>query len=187
MSLPDFIKARNEFIFKNKLTNQDTIWNQRCLYQIQKNEDNKTKHIINIKWDPPPTGWFKLNVDRATNQNAGKAGIGGVIRNHRGEFEAAFAKNIGIATNNKAELWALKHDLQTVVDLDINKIIIETDSSFLISCFRSKETMHSSHKTLFQEVHRDAKAGTSGSYIWLRGTQQSCGLHGKKKIHSSAK
>lgn len=82
------------------------------------------------------------------------AGIGGIIRDDKFAFVMAFAKNIGIASNNKAELWALKQGLQLVIQLEIRKIIIETDSLFLISCLRNRGLTHSSHLTLLLDVQR---------------------------------
>lgn len=37
-------------------------------------------------------------------RNIGNGGIGRIIRDHEGSFVAAFAKNIGISTNNKVEV-----------------------------------------------------------------------------------
>lgn len=67
---------------------------------------------------------------------------------------AAFSKNIGIATNNKAQLWALKQGLQIAINLEIDKLIIETDSMYILSCFRSKEAIHNSHIALYRDVHK---------------------------------
>lgn len=73
-----------------------------------------------MKWDPPPPGWHKLNIDGAFHKNPGMAGIGGVIRDDNGEFVPAFAKNIGSASNNQAELWVLKQSLQMVIDIKLS-------------------------------------------------------------------
>lgn len=144
--------SRNDYIFRGKPINQEYIWSQRLQFQIFTEEGKTIKVPLRISWEPPPLGWFKLNIDGASLNNPGMAGIGGVIRNHKGEFVAAFAKNIGIATNNKAELWALKQGLKIVIELEISNVIIETDSSFLFSCIRSSGTSHSSHKTLVLEA-----------------------------------
>ncbi|KAK4734382.1 hypothetical protein R3W88_008643 [Solanum pinnatisectum] len=45
---------------------------------------------ISINWTPPPTGTFKLNIDGATNITKGIGGIGGVIRNNKGDWVIGF-------------------------------------------------------------------------------------------------
>lgn len=145
-------RARNEFIFKNKEINQDVLWNQRHSFNIRINKANKITSIVHLKWEPPPVGWFKVNIDGASIKNPGMAGIGAVIRNHKGEFVAALAKNIGIATNNTAELWALHKGLKLCIDLEITKLIVEIDSCFLLSCFHSSTTTHNIHRMLIREV-----------------------------------
>lgn len=65
-----------------------------------------TKSKISLKWELPPEGWYKLNIDGASKSNLGIAGFSGAIRNQKGEIIAAYVKNIGITTNNKAEVWA---------------------------------------------------------------------------------
>lgn len=97
-------------------------------------------------------GWFKLNIDGASKSNPGAAGIGGVIMNHKGDFIAAFAKNIGIATNNKAEVWALVQGLKIAAQMERSRIIIDTDSMFLLSCFNRKEVPLSSLEALILEA-----------------------------------
>lgn len=95
---------------------------------------------------------IKLNIDGALAGNPGNAGIGGVIRNHKGEFIAAFAKNIGLATNNKAETWAFVQGLKIALELDIRNLIIDTDSLFLVSCLNSQEEPHSCLGTLLSDA-----------------------------------
>lgn len=36
----------------------------------------------NVKWDSPPMGWIKGNFDGTAKGNLGKAGCGGVLRDH---------------------------------------------------------------------------------------------------------
>lgn len=83
--------------------------------------------------------------------NPGNAGIGGVFRDHEGKFVAAFARNIGSARNNKAETWALLRGVQLAIDLDIKKLLIESDSSFLFYCLCRQED-HPNTQTLLVET-----------------------------------
>ncbi|KAK6781552.1 hypothetical protein RDI58_019348 [Solanum bulbocastanum] len=48
-------------------------------------KDVTTKHTINLKWEPPLLGHYKLNIDGSSLGNPGVWGIGGVIRNNRGD------------------------------------------------------------------------------------------------------
>lgn len=75
-------KARNDLIFNNKEINQEKMWNLRNLFQTQISKANKMKVTLHLKWELPPPGWFKLNIDGASINNPGLAGVGGIIRNH---------------------------------------------------------------------------------------------------------
>lgn len=82
---------------------------------------------LNIKWQPPPNDWHKLNTDGAAKNNSGVAGIGGIIRNHKGDMVAGFTKNIGCASNNKVKVWAFRFGLKLALDLDIDNLISDGD------------------------------------------------------------
>ncbi|KAL0014579.1 hypothetical protein SO802_001648 [Lithocarpus litseifolius] len=58
--------------------------------------------------EKPDLNWFKLNIDGSSIDNPVKAGGGGIIRNHHGNWVRGFARSIGIALSDIAELWALK-------------------------------------------------------------------------------
>ncbi|PIA28456.1 hypothetical protein AQUCO_06900017v1 [Aquilegia coerulea] len=60
--------------------------------------------------------------------NPGLAGSGGLIRNEIGQVLAWFSMNIGEATNNIAEGQAILHGIKLAQEININKLIIQTDS-----------------------------------------------------------
>ncbi|CAL1367953.1 unnamed protein product [Linum trigynum] len=66
-----------------------------------------------ISWQPPSSGWHKLNIDGASAGNPGTAGAGGVIRDEQGRWIAGFVAKIGEATAALAELWAFYHGLES--------------------------------------------------------------------------
>ena len=41
---------------------------------------------VQVRWIRPPIDWFKLNSDGASIGNPGKAGGGGLIRDHQGKW-----------------------------------------------------------------------------------------------------
>lgn len=144
-------KARNNYLFRNIPINNNKIWHQRDSHSINRDGSSQNKTLIQIKWEPPPEGAFKLNIDGAARSNPGEAGIGGIIRDHKGNMISAFSKNIGIASNNKAEVWALYLGIKIANELEITDIIIETDSHFLISCLNRKGDHHPQLETLLTD------------------------------------
>ena len=48
-----------------------------------------------MRWEKPPSNWFKLNIDGASCGNPGRAGGGGVIRDCASEWVRGFARSIG--------------------------------------------------------------------------------------------
>ena len=71
-------------------------------------------------------------IDGASKGNPGKAGIGIVIYNERGEKIREVSKSIGITTNNVAEYVSLIFALQEALILNCRgEITIYTDSELL--------------------------------------------------------
>ena len=52
--------------------------------RIQRNRNEDTAEVANIGWKYPAEDWIKLNVDGCSKGNPGRAGVGGVIRDHMG-------------------------------------------------------------------------------------------------------
>ena len=50
-----------------------------------------------------PSGVLKFNVDGATRGKPGLVGIGGVLRNHKGEVMYMFSKHVGIKDSKEAD------------------------------------------------------------------------------------
>ncbi|KAE8693020.1 hypothetical protein F3Y22_tig00110819pilonHSYRG00174 [Hibiscus syriacus] len=52
------------------------------------------KHPICL-WSKPPSGFLKFNVDGAVRGSFGAAGVGGILRDHKGKILAEFSKRAG--------------------------------------------------------------------------------------------
>ncbi|KAF7814751.1 reverse transcriptase [Senna tora] len=63
--------------------------------------------ILNVNWNPPTVGWWKLNSDGACSGNLSPFAIGGIIRDHLGNWVKGFSGYVGHGTALKAELWAI--------------------------------------------------------------------------------
>ncbi|RYR49318.1 hypothetical protein Ahy_A07g035768 [Arachis hypogaea] len=74
-------------------------------------------------------GCIKLNVDSSVIQPAGSGTCGGLLRNGDGNLVAGFMMKIGRITITFAEIWAIYIGMKLTVELEINRLQIETDSS----------------------------------------------------------
>lgn len=86
--------ARNDFIFKQTPIDCTRILFNKELHKIPNPKRIRPKQMITIKWEPPPKGWFKLNINGSACSNPGNAGTGGIIRDHNGDFITAFSINM---------------------------------------------------------------------------------------------
>lgn len=77
--------------------------------------NNYRKEPVPVAWEKPEIGWTKLNFDGSSKGRAGKASIGGVLRNHKAEFLLGYAESIGRASSTIAELTALRRGLELVL------------------------------------------------------------------------
>lgn len=93
-------------------------------------------HIV--KWSAPKEPYFKLNCDGASKGNPGKSGSGGIIRNYKGQLIQAFASFEGFISNNRSECLAILKGLQICKNLNINHIIVESDSKMVIDILTGK-------------------------------------------------
>lgn len=93
--------------------------------------DPPAKAIRRCHWIPPCMGRLALNVDGSMIDS--KAAVGGVIRDHTGEFCGAFAGPVGFGTTLHAEILALHHGLQLAQHLGLRDLDIWSDSQVLVN------------------------------------------------------
>ncbi|OIT01316.1 putative ribonuclease h protein, partial [Nicotiana attenuata] len=86
-----------------------------------------------LKWTPPPRGSYKLNTDGEAKGNPGMGGIGGVFRNHNGNWILGYMENIPYTTNIRAEIRAITKGLQLAELNNLLPLEIDTDSSETIN------------------------------------------------------
>lgn len=93
------------------------------------------------RWDRPPEGFYKLNVDGSSAVN-GSTG-GGIIRDHNGVLIVAFSTHYGMGTNNM-------------------NVMIESDSMLVTSAMRKWEI---EHWNLIYHLRRCLGAMRQGDHI----------------------
>ena len=75
---------------------------------------------------------FKLFFDGASKGNPGKAGGGGVIIDPDGKIEIDFSWNIGIDSNNMAEVYGLWQGLKQLQGKGVEEVLVFGDSRVII-------------------------------------------------------
>lgn len=88
------------------------------------------------RWSPPPSSFIKLNFNGASKGNPGPAGGGGVFQNSQVEILHIYTINLGHSTNNATELNAMVKGLNIAIYKGFQKLILEGDSSLVITICR---------------------------------------------------
>lgn len=91
-----------------------------------------------LRWERPPDGYYKLNVDRSAMTTIYYRG--GIIRTHTRELVSAFSSSYGQGSNNQAEFLALHEGLRLCRALQLEKVLIESDSLIVTSSMDRKHT-----------------------------------------------
>jgi len=84
-------------------------------------------------WHPLPKGFLKLNIDGSSKGNPGTTGHSEVLRDERGNILFIFYGHLGRATNNMAEVLAMEHCLEFLIQDNRHNVIVEVNSKLIIS------------------------------------------------------
>jgi ribonuclease HI len=87
-----------------------------------------------------------IHTDGVSRGNPGRAAIGAVIRDERGELVASISQSIGKATNNQAEYRAIIAALEEALSLDADEVELNSDSELVVK--QVKEQYRVRKKTL---------------------------------------
>jgi ribonuclease HI len=136
--------ARNKRIHGEKVMtiSQACTWGRDMASDL----NQSSQHLADVKmqskffkWQSPPEGIVKVNVDAAFNSDSQLGATGVVIRGDRDQFIAASCKWItDIPDVLTAEAYACWEGAALVRRLKIPKAIIETDSQELVSLWKTR-------------------------------------------------
>ena len=116
------------------------------------------KTIIPVGWEKPPWGWLKLNSDGSSINNLGKAGVGGLFRDHEGNWVKGYARGIGHTNSFLAELWALRDGLNIAREMGVSNLIIKLDALSIVLLMNNEaenimmEPLLSDCKSLLKQI-----------------------------------
>lgn len=81
-----------------------------------------------VSWRPPPLGTLKFNVDSAARGKLGPTGMGGVLRNCKGEVLFLFSKHVGVKDSNEAGTLTILEALHSYSSNFLGELLVESDS-----------------------------------------------------------
>ncbi|KAK9214864.1 hypothetical protein WN944_006864 [Citrus x changshan-huyou] len=129
--------ARNNLIFKGKYDDPvrlvaKVVTVAESVKRIKQPEEAFLAELNNAQqsqWSPPEEGWFKVNVDAAMDGVNYLAGLGAVVKNHKGDTVAAAVSTIKSSgdvelSEVKVVLWGM----QATAKAGATSVVLESDS-----------------------------------------------------------
>ncbi|GKU88725.1 hypothetical protein SLEP1_g2954 [Rubroshorea leprosula] len=96
------------------------------------------------KWKPPDEQTIKINVDGAVAEQRKVFGMGAVARDHCGEVLATMAcQGRDVAAAEIVEACSIRRALQWAQELNLGRIIIETDCASIVTALSNNVALNS--------------------------------------------
>ena len=86
-----------------------------------------------MSWATPEPSWYKVNVDTSWNSITKKGYVATVIRDSNGTFIAARRQSVSSFGVQKAKAKAILEGCKLAIQLELKKVIIESDSKEIVS------------------------------------------------------
>lgn len=98
-------------------------------------------------------------IDGASRGNPGESGIGVILKDEKNNIIERISCYIGNATNNIAEYQALLTCLKRVKELNLDRLVIHSDSELLVRQMQGKYKVRNVRlKKMFEEVQKLVKS-----------------------------
>ncbi|KAL4396470.1 hypothetical protein AHAS_Ahas01G0095100 [Arachis hypogaea] len=91
-----------------------------------------------VHWRPPPDDWLKANVDATFKKEYGNGTISAVVRDKEGKVLLGFIGKNQANSSIIAEATAIRQALIIVNNLQLEKILIESDNQRLVQTIKSE-------------------------------------------------
>ena len=96
-----------------------------------------------LEWIPLTQSWYKINTNGATFVNTQSVGDGVIIRDNKGQVEAALSKNLPILLGpTEIEAKSLEEGVLFVWDVSVqDMMVLESDSKIVVVLIGTSETL----------------------------------------------
>ena len=141
---------RNQKVFEDASHSPDQVWFYAATtrYDYRKAtalcNQNQTSNVG--RWEAPPSGMCKVNVDGAVSGDGGLSSVGVIIRNNKGEAITALCKLLlgQYSSLEKKKSIALENGILLAKVMELTQVIFESNALTVIQDFQVKETNGSS-------------------------------------------
>ncbi|GAU10733.1 hypothetical protein TSUD_425170, partial [Trifolium subterraneum] len=114
---------------------------------------SKPKEVIQIGWQPPPSGWIRLNTDGSCDEN-GRIGCGGILRGSEGEWLGGYAKFIGKGNAYIAELWGVMEGLELARRMKFQAVELHVDSFVVVQALTNDSIGSPCGSAIIQKIRK---------------------------------
>lgn len=99
---------------------------------------NRPPRPLSQKWQKPPVGFVKLNVDAAFHHSTAVAGLGGVFRDSNGTFLGDFCcHQLSVSSASHAKLLALLTGVEAACNHSLVPLMVESDCLDIVQATHS--------------------------------------------------
>ncbi|XP_062012980.1 uncharacterized protein LOC133729456 [Rosa rugosa] len=143
LTAPPFsIQNRNDKLWSDNAKNASTIVACTMAWRTK----------ARVHWSPPMSGLLCMNVDGAYVSSLQHGGIGGVLRNEKGEFIAGFAYRVtNVSSAYHAELLAIKSGLELIQVLGVSNVAIKSDCLEAVKAVTAEDHDFSTLRIIVEE------------------------------------
>ncbi|CAN1146372.1 Putative ribonuclease H protein At1g65750 [Linum perenne] len=78
--------------------------------------NGRLREVVELAWDPGPTGWMVLNTDGSVSSDRRRATAGGLLRDAEGRCTLAYTMNLGYCSITRAEMRGALRGLKLAWD-----------------------------------------------------------------------
>lgn len=90
-----------------------------------------------VSWPAPSLNQVALNVDGSSYGNPGRAGFGGLMRDHNGKWLIGFSGHVDFADSLEVELLAILHGLRIAWDIGATDVSCRSDCTKALSLIQN--------------------------------------------------
>ena len=120
-------------------------------------------------WSKPDDGWVKVNSDGALAKHQGSGGGGAVLRNNHGEFIVGACHFFPLAADAETvELLACRRAVILAQELNIQRLILETDSQVAVRKISSEQKDLSGNGQIVEELKTLLSTFSGFRIAWVR-------------------